>query len=103
MYDYSTLGHNLKREIFRYSEKLTSGLSRPVKKFIFAMIFGILVSKSSFLTQIARKLNEEIALDKTVERLSRNLMNFSNEEIIWENYFNAVKKHFDERTVLLYR
>jgi len=101
MVNYSTLGHNLKRGIVGFCNKLGKGLKKPAQKFIADMVYGILASKSSYLTKMARKLNEDIALDKTVERLSRNLMNFENTETITENYFNAVKSHFDERTVLI--
>jgi hypothetical protein len=101
MANYNTHGRNLKRDIFNFSVKLAKGLSKPYGKFIFAMIFGLLAAKSCFLTEIARKLNEKIPLNKTVERLSRNLMNFENDKILRENYFDIVKKHFDERTVLL--
>jgi hypothetical protein len=65
------------------------------------MTYGILASKSSYLTEMARSLNEDIALDKTVERLSRNLMNMDNTEELTENYFDAVKSNFDEQTVLI--
>ena len=73
---YSTQGRNLKRDIFRFCGKISSQFSLPARKFVFAMIFGLLAAKSCHLTKIARKLNEDIALDKTVERLSRNLMEF---------------------------
>jgi hypothetical protein len=46
-------------------------------------------------------LNESIALDKTVERLSRNLMNFDDAEKLTENYFHTVKTNFDDSTVLI--
>jgi len=101
MVNYSTLGHNLKRGIFNFCSKLSDGLKRPSKKFITDMVYGIIASKSSYLTEMARKLNEKIALDKTVERLSRNLMNFEDAETLTENYMNTVKAHFDESTVLL--
>jgi len=101
MTDYSIVGHNLKRGIFNFCKKLSKGLKKPAQKFIADMVYGMLASKSSYLTEMARKLNEDIALDKTVERLSRNLMNFKETETLVENYFNAVKPHFDERTVLI--
>ena len=44
------------------------------------MVFGLIAAKSCFLTEISRELNEDIALDKTVERLSRNLMSFDGSE-----------------------
>ena len=101
MTNYSTLGSNLKRGIFKFNEKITKGLKKTTKKFTFDMIFGLLAAKNCYLTGIARKLNEKIALDKTVERLSRNLMNFDGQEIIMENYIEIVKKNFDENTVFL--
>jgi len=50
---------------------------------------------------MARKLNEKIALDKTVDRLSRNLINFDDTESLIKNYFNAVKPHFDDETIMV--
>jgi len=101
MVNYNTLGHNLKRGILNFCGKLSDGLKKPAQKFIADMTYGIIASKSSYLTEMARKLNEKIALDKTVDRLSRNLMDFDDTETLIENYFNAVKPHFDENTVLI--
>ena len=101
MTNYSTLGHNLKRDIFRFCEKISDGLHKPVQKFVTDMVYGLLAGQSCFLTEIARKLKEGIALDKTVERLSRNLMNFDDSDTLTEQYFQAVKKHFDDSTILL--
>jgi len=101
MSNYNTLGHNLKRGIFNFCGKISYGLHRPAQKFITDMIYGLLAGRSCYLTEIARKLNEKIALDKAVERLSRNLMNFDNTETLRENYFNTVKKNFNGDTVLI--
>jgi hypothetical protein len=98
---YSTLGHNLKRGIFNFCGKISAGLSRPAKKFVLNMIYGLLASQSCYLTEIARTLKEQAALDKVVERLSRNLMNFEAAGELWENYFDAVKSNFDDSTVLI--
>jgi hypothetical protein len=46
-------------------------------------------------------LKEDIALDKTVEQLSRNLMNFDGAEQLSENYFNEAKACFDDTTILI--
>jgi hypothetical protein len=101
MTNYSVLGANLKRGIFTFCTKLSAGFHRPIQKFIMDMVYGLLSGRSCYLTEIARKLNEGIALDKTVERLSRNLMHFEGGEKLRENYINAVKKHFDDSTVLI--
>jgi hypothetical protein len=66
------------------------------------MVFGLIAGKSCHLTEIARSLNEDIKLDKTVERLSRNLMTFDGEKELMENYFASIKNNFDEETVLIF-
>ncbi|MCL2776329.1 MAG: hypothetical protein FWD71_23750, partial [Oscillospiraceae bacterium] len=101
MDNYNTLGHNLKRGIINYCNKLGKGLNKPVQKFISDMIYGAIASKSAYLTEMARELKEDIALKKTVERLSRNLMNMDNTKELTENYFDTVKSNFDEQTVLI--
>jgi len=101
MTNYSTLGHNLKRGVFKFCGKISSGFYRPAQKFIAEMVYGLLSGKSCFLTEIARKLHENIALDKTVERLSRNLMTFDDAEKLTENYIEEVKPHFDDNTILI--
>jgi len=101
MTNYSTVGHNLKRGIFNFCGRITKSFRRPVQKFVLDMVFGLIAAKSCFLTDIARELKEDIALDKTVERLSRNLMNFDGSEELRETYLADVSKHFDESTVLI--
>lgn len=101
MTNYSTLGHNLKRDIFHFCEKISGSLHKPIQKFITDMFYGLLAGRSCFLTEIARELKEDIALDKTVERLSRNLMNFDDSDALREQYFQAVQNHFDDSAILL--
>lgn len=100
--NYSTLGQNMKRRIYRFCECISNDLSRPVKKFIMCMIFGLLSSQSCYLTEIARKLKESIPLNKTVERLSRNLTNFDGAEALREQYLLSVGTNFDESTILIF-
>jgi len=99
--NYNTLGHNLKRGIFRFCDKISDGLPRPAQKFITDMVYGLLAGRKCFLTEIARELKEAITLDKTVERLSRNLHNFEAAEELGEQYLQTVKKHFDDSSILL--
>ena len=101
MVNYNTLGHNIKRGVVNFCRKLSDGFQKPAQKFIADMVYGIISSQSSHLTKMARKLNEKIALDKTVDRLSRNLMNFEDTETLTENYINTVTPYFDDSTVLL--
>ena len=102
MTNYSTLGHNLKRGIVNFCNKISKGFGRPTQKFIADMIYGMIAGKSCYLSEIARNLNEAIKLDKTVERLSRNLMKFNGEDELRENYIKSIKSNFDENTVLIF-
>ena len=100
--NYNTLAQNMKRRIYRFCGRISIGFARPVQKFIACMIFGLLASQSCYLTEIARKLRENIKLDKTVERLSRNLMNFDGGEALHKQYIQTVRTNFDERTILIF-
>ncbi len=63
------------RERIRYLvNKLEDfGFSRPERKFLYQMVFGILKVQSLVLMEIARALGERIRAKKTEERLRRNL------------------------------
>ena len=101
MTNYNTLGRNLKRGIFNFCGKLSTGFYKPAKKWITDMVYGLLSGQSCYLTEIARELKEDAALDKTVERLSRNLMNFDGADALRENYIQEVSEHFDDSTILI--
>jgi len=101
MINYNILANNIKRGIVRFCSKLSVGLNKPTIKFINEMIYGILASQSCYLTDISRKLNEKISLKKTVERLSRNLMNFDDTTKLINNYLSTLQSSFDEKTVFI--
>lgn len=101
MYNYNTLGSNLKRGILRFSEKICAGLSRPNFKFVSQMIYGIMSSQSCHLSKISRSLGESINLKKTIDRLSRNLNGFAEGEKLFENYIRKVKGLISDKTILI--
>jgi hypothetical protein len=101
MANYNTLASNLKRGLLRFSEKISKGLSRPDFKFIFQMLYGILCSQSCHLSKIARSLDESIQLKKTIERLSRNLSEFTGGLKLFENYIKKVKGCVNDRSILV--
>jgi len=101
MTNYTTLGNNLKRGILRFSEKISQGLSRPDFKFISQMIYGLLSSQSSHLSKIARTLDETITLKKTIDRLSRNLNEFTEGARLFANYLGKIKSVISELTILI--
>jgi len=65
------------------------------------MIYGIYHSQSCHLSKIGRALNENITLKKTIDRLSRNLSEFEDRDILSENYLKTMKKQINDKTILI--
>lgn len=74
------LGYEIKRDLTKFSAKISKGLKRSQEKFIYQMIYGILAGNKLHLSEIARSLKEIITLKKTIERLSRNLHDFDGQQ-----------------------
>jgi len=98
---YNTLGNNLKRGLLRFTEKISKGYSKPQKKFISDMVFGIISANSCKLTEIGRALKENISLKKTVDRLGRNLANFSDKDKLMSNYLKTIQPSLGDHAMLL--
>jgi len=101
MFNYNTLGSNLKRGILRFSEKICFGLSRPDFKFVSQMIYGILSSKSCHLSKIARTLDESAKPKKTINRLSLNLSEFTEGVKLFDSYISRIKSCISKYTILI--
>ncbi|MFZ2603141.1 MAG: transposase [Candidatus Omnitrophota bacterium] len=72
MNDDIRISEKVKSEIEHFSQAITQGLTKPKKKFIHQMLFGIQASRDIKLSNISRSLSEDIKLIKTENRLSRN-------------------------------
>jgi len=72
----SKLAGKLKAQIKRFSTRLTQDLTKPQRRFITEMLYGIQASKDVKVSNISRSLNELIPLIKTENRLCRNLSSF---------------------------
>jgi len=99
MINYTKFSCRIKEKIVNYSNKISKGLSLPDKKFIIDMLYGLNASCSVILSDIARNLKEDITLKKTVERLSRNICEFDDRNIIYDNYLEEIKKDINEDTI----
>lgn len=69
----SAMAGKIRKQMSSFSMKITGGLSKPKRKFIHQMIYGIQASKDVKLSNISRALGEEIPLIKTENRLSRQI------------------------------
>jgi hypothetical protein len=103
MIDYNTIGNNLKRGLVRFSNKVAIGFTKPKRKFIADMIYGITAGASCKLTDIGRALKEDISLKKIVERLGRNLSSFDESEraALSQNYLETVNHSIGSDSMIL--
>lgn len=69
----SRTAEKIKAQIIKFANKLSQGSSKPQRKFIHEIIFGIQASKDIKLSNISRALKEDIRLIKTENRLSHQL------------------------------
>ena len=78
-----------------------NGLSRPLKKAVMEMSFGILLSGSCNLSEIGRKLGEESKLKHTTKRIARMLEH--GDKILEDcnrTCLNEMKRYLNDKTVL---
>ena len=105
MNNSTTNTYEMKREIFNFSKKMSSGLNKSTSKFVLDMEYGLAKGGSCLISEIARALDEDIKLGYTIERLCDNLINLYPEEKeqIWANYLEEVKRNIDlENTIVLF-
>jgi hypothetical protein len=100
MENSSKIAGKIKSQITLFSQKLSSDFKKPLRKFLVQMLYGIQASKDVKLSNIARSLNEEIALIKTETRLSRNLGRMDLTEQINKSLIADGGKRIKEETVI---
>jgi hypothetical protein len=66
--------YSMKREILTFSNKLSKNLSKPDRKFLAEMTYGMLGARSCLLTDVVDQLHEATKKVNTVERLSKHLL-----------------------------
>lgn len=99
MLDYTKITYQIKEKVLNFSAKISKSTSKPFQKFIFQMFYGMLESNSVLLSDIARALKEKIALIKVINRISRNLNNFIDGKLIWDNYIHQIKHDISDNTI----
>ena len=100
MANSSKTAAQVKSQIARFSARVSRELNRPKRKFIHQMIYGIQASKDVKLASIARSLDEDIPLIKTVGRLSRQIGSQDLTFTIGKRLLKEGKPFIKEDTVL---
>ena len=103
MNNFTTNTYEMKREILKFSKKISEELNNPTTKFVMDMQYGLAKSGSCLISEISRSLDEDIKLGYTIERLCDNLSNLYQEEkeIIWNNYLEEVRKSIDKNNQIV--
>ena len=99
MAKFTSNTYQMKREILTFSNKISKHLSKPERKFIADMNYGILASGSCLLTDIADQLHEPSKKINTVDRLSRHLINGTS-KVALKVYLAQVKKWCPDNPVI---
>lgn len=73
MNHFTSNTYTLKRKILTFISKISNRLSKPEKKFVADITYGMLASRSCLLTDVADQLHESTKKINTVDRLSRHL------------------------------
>lgn len=73
MANFTTNTYVLKRNILNFTCKFSRGLSKPKRKFIADITYGMLASNSCLLTDVTDQLHEKSKKINVVDRLSRHL------------------------------
>lgn len=95
------IGSKLRQQIHNFSGELCTNVGKTTSRFIEEMVFGLSANGSVRLTEIARSLEEDIALHATHKRLSRNLAYQSLGATVGENILKLGAKRITDKTLLI--
>jgi len=101
MTNYTTDLYEIKRAINTFSKNITKNLNQVDKKFIMQMLYGLLKSSSTIVSDVALALNEDVKRINTIKRLTRHLASFLNFDIIYENYLHQVFKLLPDNPIVI--
>lgn len=93
--------YQTKRSLLTFLEKLTVDLTKPRKKFYSDVFYGLSKSKNPLLSDIARALEEEIDLQYTIKRLSRNAAENDDLKDVHHNYLNTLKTSIPDNPLVI--
>lgn len=99
MANFTSNTYQMKRDILTFSNKISKKLSKPERKFIADMNYGILASGSCLLTDIVDQLHEPSKKINSVDRLSRHLSKGIPREAL-KSYLMQVKNWCPEEPVI---
>ena len=73
MANFTSNTYQMKRKILTFTNKISRQLTKPERKFVADITYGILAAESCLLTDIVDQLHEDSKKINIVDRLSRHL------------------------------
>lgn len=100
---FTTETYSMKRDILKFSEKISKGTCKATKNLCKDVIYGISASRSSHLSEIARTLKEDTKLPYTIDRLSSGLADLESDmkEILIQNHQKEIMKLLPDNEVIV--
>ena len=99
MLNFTTNTYTLKREILSFTNKISSKLSKPNRKFTADITYGMLASNSCLLTDVVDQLHEDTKKVNGVERLTQHLNKGTPREAL-HSYLHTVRKWVPDDPVI---
>jgi len=100
MANYSKTANRLKGEILSFADDISTGLTKPEKKAVTEILFGMLIRKTCLVTELSRGINEPAKFKKVLDRLTRHLSKDDLGNRLQSNYLQKVKRHIKENTLI---
>ena len=91
----------LRATIVHFSGRLSSGLPKVMRRFVAEAMYGIAAKGSVRLSEIARILEEPIAMKKTVDRLSSRLAYGGLSDHLTDRIIDDASSRITEDTLLI--
>jgi hypothetical protein len=95
------VAHRIREKVAEFSGKVSLGLPRTARRLVREVLYGMQSRGSVRLSEIARSLEEETAIKKIIERLSRQLNRPGLREQITENLLDLAARRIEEETLLV--
>lgn len=95
------IAHALREQFHDFTQTLATDISRPMRRFVEEMVYGISASGDVKLSNIGRALEEKIELKKTEDRLSRNLAQKGLGQEVNKQIAQAATRRIHEETLLI--
>ena len=100
MEEDSRILDKINSQLNEFCKRISKGLSKTKRRFIYQTIFGIQAARDVKLSEISRGLDEKIKLIKTENRLSRNMQTPGLSEHINERLIEQGAAKIEKDTVL---